>query len=175
MGDRLVIALSKAGVGHAAALRDPARATPLLEPVPLADDDATIDGFHDPVDPPAAATATAPRLQAGDVELGLRYVESFSVLVVTDDSPADVLPAVVDAASFSGAHLVLLLAGRRPVPGGVPAEATVLVAPDVDDDGEFAALVGAYAASIDAGRTPAEAFAVATGTAGWEPASDDEG
>ena len=74
---------------------------------------------------------------------------------MTDDAPADVLPACVDGAAFTGAHLVVLVPAGRRLPDGLPVEATVLTAPDVADDGAFAALVGAYAAAWTAGEDPA--------------------
>jgi hypothetical protein len=167
-GDALVIALAGAGVGHAAVLRDPVHATPVLAPVP-ADDDP--DPFADDAPAAAAPRGFGPRLEPADVALGLSYLTSFGVLVVTDDVPASALPACVDGALFAGAHLVVIVpTGRRP-PDALPADATVLAAPDVADDGAFAALVGAYAAAVDAGEEPASAFRTATGAVGWEPAA----
>ena len=89
------------------------------------------------------------------------------MLVVTDDAPAEVVPACVAGAAFSGAHLVVLVSADRPLPDGLPPEAMALAAPDVADDGAFAALVGAYAAALDSGGEPAEAFQAATGETGW--------
>jgi sugar/nucleoside kinase (ribokinase family) len=165
-GDALVIALGVAGVGHAAVLRDPVHATPMLAS-PAPDDDP--DPFADEL-PAPPATGGGPRLEPADITLGLSYLTSFGVLVVADDVPASALPACVAGAQFSGAHLVVLLPpGRRP-PAALPEDATVLVAPDVADDGAFAALVGAYAAAVDAGEEPAAAFRIATGAVGWETA-----
>jgi hypothetical protein len=171
-GDALVIALARAGVGHAAVLRDPDRATPVLaalppdeDPDPFAEAEAA-DGV--PAAAAAATAADAPRLEAADVALGLKYLTSFGVLVVADDVPAAAMPACVEGAQFAGAHLVVIVpAGRRP-PEALPADATVLAAPAVADDGAFAALVGAYAAAVDAGQEPAAAFRTAAGTVGWE-------
>ncbi len=166
-GDALVIALAGAGVGHAAVLRDPVHATPVLAPPPVDDDP---DPFADAA-PAPVFTGGGPRLEPADIALGLSYLTSFGVLVVADDVPANALPACVEGAQFAGAHLVVLLApGRRP-PETLPADATVLVAPDVADDGAFAALVGAYAAAVDAGEEPAAAFRNATGAVGWETAA----
>jgi len=165
-GDALVIALAGAGVGHAAVLRDPVHATPVVPPA--VDDDP--DPFADDAPLPAGASGGGPRLEPADVTLGLSYLTSFGVLVVADDVPAGALPACIEGAQFAGAHLVVLLrSGRRP-PATVPADATVLVAPDVEDDGAFAALVGAYAAAVDGGDEPAAAFRIATGSVGWETA-----
>ena len=73
----------------------------------------------------------------------------------------------MDGAAFSGAHLVVLVPPDRPLPGGLPPEATVLAAPEVADDGAFAALVGGYAAALDLGDEPAAAFRAAMREAGW--------
>ncbi len=169
VGDALVIALNGAGVGHAAVLRDPVHGTPVLAP-PSADEDP--DPFSDDV-PGPVPSAGGPRLEPADVSLRLSYLTSFAVLVVADDVPAAALPACVDGAQFAGAHLVLLVPpGRRP-PGTLPVDATVLAAPDVADDGAFAALVGAYAAAVDAGEPPAAAFRAAAAGVGWEAAPTD--
>ena len=50
-GDRLLIALALAGVGHAAVLRDPARPTPVLAEDPEPEPDPA-DAFAEPPEPP---------------------------------------------------------------------------------------------------------------------------
>lgn len=166
-GDRLMLALARAGVGHAAVLRDPARPTTrvasAVEP--------------DAVDPAAGADIEAavlrlpgPRLEPEDVSLGLRYLVDFSVLVVAEDVPLEAVPIAADAAAFAGARLVLLVPPGVSPPADLPADATVLAAPDGPDDGEFATLVGAYAAALDDGLEPADAFRAATGGGNWEAA-----
>jgi sugar/nucleoside kinase (ribokinase family) len=164
-GDALVLALAGSGVGHAAVLRDPARATPLAATAPEPD---TLDVFGEEPPPRVATDGTAPRLQPADVSLGLSYLTAFAVLVAADDAPLEVLPACVAGASFAGAHLVVLLPAADPAPADLPAAATVLAAPG-PDDGAFGALVGTYAAGLDAGREPADAFRAATSGIGWEP------
>jgi hypothetical protein len=54
----------------------------------------------------------------------------------------------------------------------VPEDATVLESPDVDPDGAFGAVVGAYAAALDRGAAPAEAFASASAGSGWSAVVD---
>lgn len=175
-GDALVLALGGAKVGHAALLRDPARPTPIIEPVTSDDTDGSVSLFADPGAVSVAMTSAAgPRLEPADVSLGLRYLTTFSVLVVTDDVPAAVLPVAVEAASFAGARLVVLLPASGGTPPSLPEDATVLSAPDVADDGEFGAFIGGYAAALDRGLEPAEAFRVAMGAAGWEAAQADAG
>jgi sugar/nucleoside kinase (ribokinase family) len=174
-GDALVLALSRAGVGHAAVLRDPSRPTPILAPAVELDEAASPFA-----DAPAGRGASgdssapeAPRLEAADVMLAMRYLDPTGVLVITDDVPLDALAAAVDESRFAGTRLVVLLeAGTRPggaVPAGLPADATVLTAPDEADaePGAFEALVGAYAAALDRGVAPETAFASAAGV-GWE-------
>jgi hypothetical protein len=165
-GDSLVIALAHAGVGHAAVLRDPVRPTPVLAPAP----ESESPGLFEDDAPADAAAVPGPRLEPADVALGLSYLTSFGVLVVADDVPADALPACVEGAQFAGAHLVVLIPAGRPLPGVIPADATVLAAPTTADDGAFAAMVGAYAAAVDAGDEPAAAFRSAAVAVGWEPA-----
>ncbi len=177
-GDALLLALGKAGVGHVAMLRDPVRGTPVIPPEPDDSDDAgPADVNDDPTvssaaDPPGGdgpgISAMAPRLEAGDVSLGLGYLTAFNVLVVVDGVPEPVLPVAVEAAAYTDAHLVLLIAAGTLEPVGLPAAATVIVAPAETDDGAFATLVGAYAAALDGGAAPGPAFAAATQSAGWE-------
>ncbi len=115
------------------------------------------------------------RLDAADIELGLRYVADCRVLVVADELDEPALTAAVDGARYHAAQLVI----AAPVaPDGVdlPDHATVLTAPD-DDAGAFAELVGRYVASLDAGSAPADAWRDALSATGWEPATeaDDPG
>ncbi len=182
-GEALLLALAQAGVGHAAVLRDAARPTLLVAPAaadPDHDDEAS--PFEDPAPAPARtatsiAGAAGPRLEAADVDLGIRYLAPSGVIVVTEDVPSDVLAAAVEAGQFAGTRLVLLVApgglASRALPAGLPDDATVLAAPDQDDAGAFDALVGVYAAALDAGADAAAAFAVAQGATGWEPATPD--
>ena len=183
-GESLLIALVHAGVGHAAVLRDPTRPTLVLEPPPAPqaeDDDVSL--FDDP-SPSVASVAAAvaasagPRLEGADIDLALKYLDPAGVLIVTDDVPADVLAAAVAASSYASLRLVVLLASgglaARSMPAGLPADATVLAAPDDGaDEGAFESLVGAYVAALDGGADPAAAFAAAQGGTGWEPAPSD--
>lgn len=171
VGDSLLIALARAGVGHAAVLRDPVAQTPVVAPPPDAD---AADLLTDEPQPGSALVVGGPRVDQADVALGLSYLTAFGVLIVTDDAPTVVLPACVDGAAFSGAHLVVLVPAGRRLPDGLPPEATVLAAPDVADDGAFAALVGAYAAALDRGDDPGAAFRAATSQSGWEGAEAPE-
>ncbi len=173
-GDALLLALTRAGVGHVAMLRDPARATPIA--VPAAEDKrgevdqfpAADDAGGDGAATIAPAPGDGPTLDAADVSLGLGYLTAFNVLVVVDGVPASIAPVAADAADYAGAHLVLLIAPDGVEPEGVPDAATVLVAPSSANEGAFAALVGAYAAALDSGAMPRDAFAGAAQDSGWE-------
>jgi hypothetical protein len=191
-GDAVVVALGRLGIGHAALLRDPARPTPLLvsdrEAAGTADlaemagmDSESAVSHLLPEDP-----NLRPALEAGDVEMALRYLAGPSVVVVADLLSSAALAAAVDGAAFSTAKLVLATA--RQAPGSQPTSAasempelaempelpegaTVLEMPP-DDDGAFARLLGAYAASLDAGTDPAKAFRDGVLASGWEPSTE---
>jgi len=157
-GEALMIALSRAGVGHAAVLRDPAHPT-ATETLPR-----VLDGDQELLDDAASAPVlrtAGPVLDAADVALGLSYIGEFRVLVVTDGVPAGVLSACVAGAAFTGAQLVVIVPAGAAAPDGLPESATVLEAPDDTEAGAFAALVGRYAAGLDEVVDPAEAFAAA--------------
>ena len=154
-GDRLLLALSRAGVGHSAVLRDPARATPTL--APTTDDDApsTPDGPRSP----GTSSGVTLRLDAADLELALSYLPDYRVVVVAEPLPEVAVRTVIDAAGYAGARLVVLANDATTSDAFGPA-ATVLAAPD-EDDGSFAALVGTYAAGLDRGTEPEQAFRAA--------------
>ncbi len=119
-------------------------------------------------------TTGEPRLDAADIELGLRYVTECRVLVVADALDQRALAAAVDGARYHGAQLVVAAPDPH-LPGGaaLPDHATVLVPPD-EDDGAFAQLVGRYAAQLDAGRSAVDAWRDALTSTGWEQAMDEE-
>ena len=144
-GDAVVVGLSRAGIGHAALLRDPEAATPGLDT------------------PPGAL----PRLERADVELGLGYLAEFRVVLLAEPLEPGAETAAIDGAAFHGAHIVAIQpAGTRPSER-LSAVATVLEAP-VDDGGAFQALVGRFAAELERGVTAAEGFSRATVATGWE-------
>jgi hypothetical protein len=165
-GDALMIALAGAGVGHVALLRDPTRPTPLVVAVAEPSEPDLLDD-GDPDDVATTVPSAGPRLEALDVDLGLRYLTAFSVVVVAPDAVDAALAVAADAAAFAGAHLVVLVEEGSDLPDGVPAAATVLGAPRIDPDDAFARSVGAYAAGLDTGMPPEEAFMSALAL-GWE-------
>jgi sugar/nucleoside kinase (ribokinase family) len=180
-GDQVLLALAAAGIGHVAVLREPGRPTPtaaptsdgsaspdgpalgeaLLDELDLADGDTgTADG-NAPADEPAGLS-----VDAADLELALRYVPDYRVLVVAGDLDPSALDAVVAAAGWSGADLVVLAPDGASMTG-IPDTATALQRPATDPDGAFAAMVAGYAVALDRGDDPRSAFAAAHRAGGW--------
>ena len=164
-GEALVLALAQGDVGHVALLRDPAHPTPRA--VALGEDTA------DPEHGDAASTdsASRPALDAADVELALRYLTEFRVIVLADDLDEAVMRIAGDATGWSNGTLIALVADGRGEPTGLPSDAIVLGSPPDDAEGAFDRLVGDLAAAIDAGGDPQAAFRELVGSAGWEPAA----
>lgn len=161
-GDRIVVELGRAGVGHAALLRDPATRTPLVGQ--------------------ARDARSLPRLDAADVELGLRYLSECRVLVIAAELGADALARAQDAAAYHGALVVVVASSGTIDPDSLADEVTLLERPAVEDpesmedavivaadDADFGAFVAEYALRLDRGETPAQAFAAALGDTAWEP------
>ena len=156
-GDAVLLAFAAAGVGHVATLRDPARGTTMdpPDPEPLDVDDE--DGGE-----PAPDDLAGPILDGADVGLALRYLADYRIIVAAHPSPA-VLTEATAAAAWAGAHLVVIVdpATDGAPPAELPADALVLAV-----DGGATALgdaIGRYAAAVDAGSAPAEAFAATLG------------
>jgi hypothetical protein len=176
--DGVVLDLARGGVGHVALLRDPARVTP-IEAAP-ADEDAdhevvTDAPSTDVVQPTAAVDpdpADGPSLEAADVDLGLRYLTEFAVVVLAEPADRATVAIVADAASWGGARMILVVAAGSSAPDDLPADVVVFEAPDADPDGVFAALVGSFAAAMDDGIEPAAAFQASIATDGWTGAAD---
>jgi sugar/nucleoside kinase (ribokinase family) len=148
IGDVVVVGLDRAGVGHAALLRDPSAPTPRA-------------GER------ASAAVRPPRLERADVELGLGYVVDYGVLVLAEPLPPEVEAAALDAAAFRNASVVAVVAPGGRVSGRLAGTATVLEAPRGASDA-FAQAVGRFAAGLDAGAEPRDALTTAVRAAGWE-------
>ena len=70
--------------------------------------------------------------------------------------------------------LVVILPRGEAIPTDLPADATVLAAPESDPDGAFGSLVGSYAAALDRGVDAATAFKTTITAAGdWARVTDD--
>jgi hypothetical protein len=154
-GDAVAVELQRAGVGHAALLRDPSSATP------------------------PGVSAAPPRLEEGDLELALRYLVDVRVIVSTEPLTDGSERLLGEAADYAGAHRIVLTegAGGARAAGGVPqdgapgrGDAVTELRARRGDRHAFAALVGRYAALLDAGEPARSAFARAVEDVGWEPA-----
>ena len=175
MGDAVLLSLAQSHVGHVAVLRDASAATPIAprsaEPQTLLEDEGELPSDADGADPPAIIEPAAPTLDSGDLQLALRYLPDYRVVVVADPLDDPALRTVVAAAGWAGAQLIVLVAAASKA-SSIPDEATVLEAPALDPEGAFAAVVGAYAAALDRGAPPAEAFASASAGSGWSAVVD---
>ena len=166
-GDQVVVALGRAGVGHAALLRDPAARTP----------------------PRGSASPgrALPRLEAADVELGLGYLSDCRVLVLADDLEATARSQALAAAEYHGADVVMVTPPGMVDPGTLGERVTLLERAPLDEptDGEddggpsatadeaaFVAFVAEYAARLDRGERPQAAFSAALRRTAWEPSTD---
>ncbi|MFL5682620.1 MAG: hypothetical protein ACJ77O_05720 [Chloroflexota bacterium] len=161
--DGVVLDLARGGVGHVALLRDGSRPTPLERPdePDLAEEDGS------------AAVTEGPAIDAVDVDLGLRYLTAFEVVVVAEPAPPDLIAVVADAARWSTARMVLVVAAGSAVPEHLPADSVVFEAPDADPDGVFAELVGSFAAALADGVEPGEAFRASVESDGWTEVAAD--
>jgi len=99
-GDQAILSLSRDGIGHVALLRDPALVTP------------------------AGDAARGIPVDAGDVQLGLRYLTSFTTVLLIDPLDASVVRQVTEDASFVGAQLIIV--ARNPLPADGSAASAVL-------------------------------------------------
>ncbi len=165
-GDGLMLALADLGIGHAAVLRDHARPTPFV-PITAAGDLDDLLGEDDAPVLPADPGGARPTVDAGDLDLALRYLSDHAVVVVAEPLDADALAVVRADAGYADAHLVLIIEPGWPV-DPVSDGLTVLEAPDADPDGIFGRTVGRFAAALDQGRPGAEALEQATAGAGWQ-------
>jgi hypothetical protein len=172
-GEALVLALGQGHVGHVALLRDPAHRTPVdVDAADAIDEELTeTDEFpRRGAERAGGDPADSPALDAGDVELGLRYLTEFRVVVVADELGVTALRVAADAAGWNNGTLLAVVPYGQPEPAGMPPDAIVLGAPVDDVDGVFDRLVGRLAAAIDAGADPQAAFRETVAGAGWEPA-----
>lgn len=148
-GDEVMVRLGRAGVGHAAVLRDPAARTPVDE-----------------------APGLLPRLDAADISLGLSYVADCRVLVLAEPLPADAKAVAAEAAAYHGAAVVAISEAGERVVAGLPDDATLFEAPPTGEaearSDAFDRLVAQYAAGLDRGEPAAVAFHAASASAGWE-------
>jgi hypothetical protein len=180
-GDRVLVSLNASRVGHAAMLRDAANATPTEidagEERPEWPEDSVL-GPDSSTEPGSAPVRGLP-LAAADIDLALRYLVEFRVLVIATGLNPAAAGAALDAAAFTGAHVVRLDGDRAradaAAPSSVGSDAAVTAfAPPSGREPAFAWMVGRYAAALDAGRSARDAFAEATRGSAWERAPGDD-
>lgn len=172
-GDALLLALARARIGHVAVLRDAVHPTPQRLDGPAVGEAAEAVVAEEAEVAAAAAVwvdgvEVPPGLEPADVELALRYLTDFRVLVAVHPTPA-ALGVAVAAAEFAGAHVVAVTEDADEPPAGLPASALLVAIEDAtaDSDG-IAGRIGAYAAAVDRGEAPDAAFATLR-----EPAGDE--
>jgi sugar/nucleoside kinase (ribokinase family) len=155
-GDAVLLALSRAGVGHVATIRDAGRRTPLV-PDTTADADPGADAtLTDPI----GVDADAPAVDAADIGLALRYLSDYRVIVLMHPSDQAILREASAAAGWAGAHLIVVTLPSSDPVGELPAGALAITA-DEDTEG-VAALLGRYAAAVDRREDPRTAYAALT-------------
>ena len=166
-GEAVLLDLAKSRIGHVAVLRDPRLTTSHFDEPP---DEATdFDEVDDP-DRPNPPLSEVIDLDAADIELALRYLPDYRVIVVAEPLNDAALGGVVAAAGWSSAALVVVTPPGSTPSTAIPSTATVLEATTDAADPAFAAMVGRYAAALDRGEDAAAAFEHATNQAGWSAA-----
>jgi sugar/nucleoside kinase (ribokinase family) len=168
-GEVALLDMARRGIGHVAVLRDPSRPTPETADLSAAADGEPFEELEGGTQPPD--NPSGPTLEPADIELALRYLPDYRVLVVADPLPSASLAVVLAASRWSEAALIVLVPAGSELPE-LSREATILEAPDDDPDDAFAGVVGAYAAALDRGEEPAEAFATASTSGGWAAVAD---
>lgn len=178
-GDEILLGLTRQGVGHVALLRDAGTTTPIGRPAVapsdeyVAPDEPDAEAESEPVAARERPPAPMSVLASEDLDLALRYLSSFSVLIVAQPLQPATLAVAIESAAYSGAHLILIDAteAETAATSTVPVDdITALESPAGDPDGDFAGLVGRYATALDGGAAPAAAFRTALRAAGWEAA-----
>lgn len=177
-GDAILLALAADRVGHVAVLREPSRPTPTESPAaypatagPELELGAalTLDD-----DGPADASVDGLALDAADLDLALRYLPDYRVVIVACDLDDRARATVAGAVGWAGAHLVAIVSDAADA-AGLPPGATVLDRPARDGEGALAAVVAAYAVALDHGEEPAAAFAEAAAGGGWSASAEPAG
>jgi hypothetical protein len=177
-GDAILLAVAGAGVGHVAVIRSVGGATieddtDGREATESLDTLAGLDGDGEHGGKPvlgSPASVQGPPLDAGDVELALRYLPDYDVVVIAQPLDEAATAAVADAAGWANAGVIAIATGGE---SALPAEATILEAPSEDAEGAFATVVGRYAASLDRGDDPGDAFTTASSELGWTPVGSE--
>ena len=176
-GDAILLSAARSGVGHVAVIRSVGAVT--IDDGPDARERSesldTLAGLDDAepandrvLEPDGSGAG--PALDAGDVELALRYLPDYDVVVIAQQLDPAATTAVIDAARWANAWLIAIASSAAP---GLPADTTVLEPPGEDAAGAFATVVGRYAAALDRGDDPGEAFGAAYRDLGWTPVASE--
>jgi sugar/nucleoside kinase (ribokinase family) len=168
VADAVVLDLTRGGVGHVALLRDPATTTSTVQVI---DEDGNESVSAKVGTVTAAAGSGAGTggsdLDPADVDLGLRYLTDFQVVLLAEPSRPEVISVVVEAARWAEARLVLVVSAGDVVPDDLPADVVIFEAPRADPDDAFAEMVGAFVAALDLGVEPDAAFLASIARDGW--------
>ena len=173
VADTVVLDLARGGVGHVALLRDPARATPMEATAPeeLGPDDEALQVEAASKTAAGPDPSPGPALEPADVDLGLKYLTDFRVVVLAEPVAREIVELVAEAARWGGSRLVMVLRSGATVADGLPADVVVFEAPSDDPDGLFANVVGTFAAGLDQGTDADVAFRASLGSDGWTDTS----
>ncbi len=174
-GEATLLALAAAGIGHVAMLRDAARPTPVEQLRTEPDSDFLADALAEPAEPAEDDSSDdqdeRATLDPGDVGLALSYLDGYRVIIVAEPLSDAALAVAAEAAAYTGARLVALVAQGAPT-GPLPEGAIVMEAPVDDPDGVFARTVASFALALDQGNDPGAALEGAVVSAGWERSPD---
>jgi hypothetical protein len=84
IGEELTLSLARDGIGHVALLRDAALTTPV------------------------GSAARGIEIDRGDAQLGLRYLTSFSAVLLIDPASSTLVHGVTEESAYGGAHLIVV-------------------------------------------------------------------
>ncbi len=157
IGDALMLALARAGVGHVAVLRDAAHATTRRP----ASDESPADIDAD-ADPPDGGETAGLALESADVDLALQYLADYRVVIAVHPTTAIASEAAA-ASAWAGAHLILVnLPGAEVTPDLAPTALVLEVSAELGVDSAIGARLGSYAAAVDRGDAPDRAYVTLT-------------
>jgi sugar/nucleoside kinase (ribokinase family) len=156
-GDAVVLDCARRGIGHAALIRSAGRPTPVLD---------------------GPGTSSRPLgLDAGDVELGLRYFVDLDGVAVVDPLPSSALAVAAAVVAAHDVPLVVVVerGASAPALGTLRPGPIVLEAPRPEGRPAFDRLVGRLCAYLAEGMGPEEAFREAVAATGWTPTARSAG
>lgn len=153
VGDALLLALARDGVGHVTVLREAGSATAMArsDGVPSDPERSMVEELlGQEVATQPLVTDDAPRLQPSDVALALEYLDGIDVVVVDVGGDVEALDSAVAGAEFHGAHVIALTPGRANPPA-TRAAVTELLVPPEEQASALPAVVATLAVAIQDG------------------------